>query len=108
MASDSSGLKLVVAPEKVEQLIEGLKGVIAELDDIHQQAQQLTQIEAPGSGDPHTQYAIREISRLASDDDGCHGQVNRQYKQTIQNVIDNLQASLNAYRQTEQQNTMRA
>ncbi|WP_189061838.1 hypothetical protein [Longimycelium tulufanense] len=101
-------MKLVVAPENAEQLITDLEGVLDELRAIERDARKLARLEAPGSGDPHTQYAIREISRLASSEDGCHGQANKQYQQAIQAVIDNLRASLETYRQTEHHNTMRA
>ncbi|SHF28304.1 hypothetical protein [Streptoalloteichus hindustanus] len=107
MSADSGVPKLVVAPENVEGVIRGLEEVLDRLDEINEHAQALTAIEAPGSGDPHTAFAIREISRLASDEDGCHGQANRAYRQAIQNVIENLRASLAAYRQAEQANTMR-
>ncbi|GGM34472.1 hypothetical protein GCM10012275_02240 [Longimycelium tulufanense] len=105
---NDSDVKLVVAPENVEGLIRGLQAVLKELQAIERDAQELAHLEAPGSGDPHTQRAIKEISRLASSEDGCHGQANRQYQQAIQDVIDNLRASLETYRQVEQQNTMRA
>ncbi|GGM83438.1 hypothetical protein GCM10012275_62580 [Longimycelium tulufanense] len=108
MPADGGGMKLVVAPENAEQLIRGLEAALEKLDRINEKARSLTKIEAPGSGDPHTQYAIREISRLASDEEGCHGQANKRYQKALQNVIDNLRASLEAYRQVEQQNTMRA
>ncbi|SHG60985.1 hypothetical protein [Streptoalloteichus hindustanus] len=108
MTADSGVPKLVVAPENVEGMIRDLTEILARLMEVNLEAQRLTNVEAPGSGDPHTAFAIREISRLASDEDGCHGQANKAYRQAIQNVIDNLQASLDTYRQAEQANTMRA
>ncbi|SHG60925.1 hypothetical protein [Streptoalloteichus hindustanus] len=107
MSADSGVPKLVVAPANVEGMIKDLTEVLKELEEVDQEAQELKEMEAPGSGDPHTAFAVREISRLASDEDGCHGQANRAYRQAIQSVIDNLQASLATYRQAEQANTMR-
>lgn len=94
-----------VLPEHVPTVISHFQAAIDELNDIWLTSLDLGSVGPPGL-DPHSTRAAEEISRQANQEPGRHGEMNRRYRESLQAVIDNLQASLEAYNQAEGDNAV--
>jgi hypothetical protein len=100
------GGHLTVDPSGVETLINYLEQARDKLRRIYVDARRLTQLEPPGD-DPFSPIAVADIKRAAGEDPGGHLYANAKAQEVFQAFIDNLRASLVAYRESEAGNAAR-
>ncbi len=103
---EGGGGQLTVDPSGVETLINYLEQALIKLQDIEIDAQWLVDVEPPGD-DPFSPIAVADIRRTAGGEPGGHSYANRKAQQVFLSIIDNLKASLAAYREAESGNVER-
>jgi hypothetical protein len=97
------GGKLSVDPNGVETLIKYLEQAQTKLRGIYERGRDLTKVEPPGD-DPFSPIAVADIKRTAGEEPGGHLYANQRAQDVFHAIIDNLGASLAAYRATEGRN----
>jgi hypothetical protein len=94
---------LTLDPAGVQTLINHLDQAIVKLEDIFKHGRELMRLEPPGD-DPFSPIAVADILHTAGDDEGGHLWANARAQHVFQATIDNLRASLAAYRESESGN----
>jgi hypothetical protein len=98
---DGAPGKLTIDPDQVDVFVRYLEQARDKLHDIYDHGQAILQVvDAPGD-DPFSPKAVDDIVRIAGGDPGGHAHANRQAQHAFQAIIDNLRASLAAYRENE-------
>lgn len=92
-----------VTPENAPKMASYFQEALKKLRAIDERVKATTSVPAP-AGDPYSAWAIREISRLASDEDGCHGKANKDLQDVLKGVIAKIHASMSGYRQADETN----
>ncbi|MBP2474232.1 hypothetical protein JOF53_003104 [Crossiella equi] len=102
-SSAKTGGKFKVDKAAAQQAINGLTAALEDLRTLDREANSLRTLAPPG-GDPFTRHAVQEIARRATNEDGCHGKANAEYRKAILNMIDNLTAAMQGYASVEEMN----
>ena len=92
--------KLTVDPDGVEALIDHLENALEKIRQAGRRGRRLVQVEPPGD-DPFSPIAVADIKRTAGDQPGGHLYANTKAQQVFETIVNNLRASLEAYRAQE-------
>jgi hypothetical protein len=99
--------KLTIDPDHVEAFVRYLEQAREKLRDIDDHGNEILQVvDAPGD-DPFSPKAVDDILRVVGGESGSHAHANRKAQQVFQTMVDNLRASLTAYREQEARGTNR-
>ncbi|MCP2164982.1 hypothetical protein [Goodfellowiella coeruleoviolacea] len=92
-----------VAPDEAERLMNGLLAARDRLEELYNEAGPITEIPSPGK-DPYSGYATLATRDTAGDKEGGYRWANKLARDSLQTTIENIDAALKQYRQTEEAN----
>jgi hypothetical protein len=93
--------KFSVDPEQAQKLIDGLANARDRLQELNDNAALLQAIGSPGK-DVYSGMAALTIQRTAGTDVGGYAWANKKAFDALNNTIQNIQASLNAYKNQDE------
>lgn len=92
-----------VTPENAPKMISYFEDAIETLRAIDRRAKAAGYVPPP-AGDPYSAWAVQEISRIASDEGGCHGAANHALQDVLRGIVDKIRVSMRGYGQAEDAN----
>ncbi|PSL56792.1 hypothetical protein B0I31_103549 [Saccharothrix carnea] len=90
-----------VDPQQAQKLIDGLVEARDRLQELFDQSYQLSNISSPGK-DPYSGFAALAIQRAGGTEVGGYGWANQEAYKALNNTINNIQASLESYKNQDQ------
>jgi hypothetical protein len=90
-----------VDPQQAQKLIDGLTEARDRLQELLNQSYGLTNLSSPGK-DPYSGFATLAIQRAGGMEEGGYGWANKKAFEALNNTIDNIQASLDTYKNQDQ------
>lgn len=90
-----------VDPEQAQKLIDGLIEARDKLQVLLNQSYAISNLSSPGK-DPYSGFATLAIQRAGGTEPGGYGWANKEAFEALNNTIDNIQASLENYKNQDQ------
>ncbi|MGO1052636.1 hypothetical protein [Crossiella sp. CA198] len=92
-----------IDPAHAGKSLDKLREALREVRAIGEAARKLQQLDPPYN-DPYSKAAVKAIIQRASDEQGCHGKANRDLEQTLDNMIQNIEAMVREHENAEGKN----